>query len=100
MPDLVLLDSARNWLVLVEAVTSHGPVSVQRHAELETLFAGCTADLVYVTAFPELSIMTRYLADISWETDVWVAQAPTHLIHFDGQRLLGPYHTPGDEPGE
>jgi hypothetical protein len=36
------------------------------------------------------SAMVRYLQDISWETEVWVADHPTHLIHFDGEHLLGP----------
>ena len=39
--------------------------------------------------------MGRYLSDISWETEVWCADAPSHLIHFDGERFLGPYE-PGD----
>ncbi|HBH30925.1 MAG TPA: hypothetical protein DDX81_03355, partial [Desulfofustis sp.] len=46
---------------------------------------------VYVTAFPNRSLMARYLADIAWETEVWVSDAPSHLIHFNGERFLGPY---------
>ena len=91
MPDVVLHWAAKNWLLLVEAVTSHGPVDGKRHGELATLFAGCNAGLVYVTAFPNRSVMARYLADIAWETEVWVADAPSHLIHFNGERFLGPY---------
>lgn len=52
MPDVVLYYTARNWLLLVEAVTSHGPVDSKRHTELANLFASSTAGLVYVTAFP------------------------------------------------
>lgn len=91
MPDVVLLYTAKNWLLLVESVTSHGPVDGKRHAELAKLFAGSTAGLVYVTAFPNRSIMGRYLGEIAWETEVWVADAPSHLIHFNGVRFLGPY---------
>ena len=91
MPDVVLLDTARGWLLLVESVTSHGPVDGKRHEELRRLFAGSKAGLVYVTAFPDRATMKKYLADIAWETEVWVAEAPTHLIHFDGDRFLGPY---------
>jgi len=94
MPDVVLYDADRNWLLLVEAVTSHGPVDGKRHAELAHLFAGARAGLVYVTAFPSRAAMTRYLGDIAWETEVWVAEAPSHLIHFDGERFLGPYDAP------
>ncbi|MFH0986279.1 MAG: BsuBI/PstI family type II restriction endonuclease [Candidatus Omnitrophota bacterium] len=91
MPDVVLYYSEKNWLLLVESVTSHGPVDAKRHAELARLFASATAGLVYVTAFPSRSIMARYLGNIAWETEVWVAEAPTHLIHFNGSRFLGPY---------
>jgi hypothetical protein len=91
MPDVVLHYTERNWLLLIEAVTSHGPVNAKRHGELMRLFAGSRAGLVYVTAFPTRAVMARYLAEIAWETEVWVADAPTHLIHFNGVRFLGPY---------
>ncbi len=91
MPDVVLHFTEKNWLLLVESVTSHGPVDGKRHAELTKLFAGSKAGLVYVTAFPNRSIMSRYLGEIAWETEVWVADAPSHLIHFNGVRFLGPY---------
>ncbi len=94
MPDVVLHFTRKNWLLLVESVTSHGPVDGKRHAELAKLFAGSTAGLVYVTAFPNRTIMGRYLGEIAWETEVWVADAPSHLIHFNGVRFLGPYNAP------
>lgn len=94
MPDVVLHYTEKNWLLLVESVTSHGPVDGKRHDELANLFAGYNAGLVYVTAFPNRAIMGRYLSEIAWETEVWVADAPSHLIHFNGVRFLGPYNTP------
>jgi len=94
MPDVVLYYTDRDWLLLVEAVTSHGPVDGKRHAELAQLFAGAKAGLVYVTAFPNRAVMARYLGEIAWETEVWIAEAPSHLIHFDGERFLGPYDVP------
>lgn len=91
MPDVVLYYAEREWLVLVEAVTSHGPVDGKRHDELAGLFAGSKAGLVYVTAFPSKAVMARYLGAIAWETELWCADAPSHLIHFNGARFLGPY---------
>ena len=91
MPDVVLHFVAKNWLVLVEAVTSHGPVNGKRHGELKKLFASSKAGLVFVTAFPDRATMGRYLGDLAWETEVWVADSPSHLIHFNGERFLGPY---------
>ena len=91
MPDVVLFYPERNWLLLVESVTSHGPVDGKRHEELARLFANSEAGLVYVTAFPSRAVMSRYLGEIAWETEVWCADAPSHLIHFNGERFLGPY---------
>jgi hypothetical protein len=92
MPDVVIYYPSKDWLLLIESVTSHGPVDGKRHHELAVLFAGCFAGLVYVTAFPSRSIMQRFLSDIAWESEVWVADAPSHLIHFNGDRFLGPYN--------
>jgi hypothetical protein len=91
MPDIILYDVAHNWLLLIEAVTSHGPVNGKRHSELVSLFSGVKAGLVFVTAFPTRSLMPRYLSEIAWETEVWIADAPSHLIHFNGERYLGPH---------
>jgi type II restriction enzyme len=91
MPDLVVYLPEKNWLVLLEAASSHGPVDAKRRRELAELFVGSTASLVYVTCFPSRTEMGKYLADIAWETEVWCADNPRHLIHFNGDRFLGPY---------
>jgi hypothetical protein len=95
MPDVVVYHRDRDWLVLIEAVTSHGPVNAKRRNELRDLFAGSTIGLVFVTAFLDRKAMVKYLTDISWETEVWVADAPDHLIHFNGDRFLGPHEESG-----
>ncbi len=92
MPDVIVHFTQKDWLVIIEAVTSHGPINLKRHNELTELFADCTAGLVFVTAFETRKAMTQYLREISWQTDVWIAESPTHLIHFNGERFLGPYH--------
>lgn len=91
LPDVVLFDEKRGWLFLIEAVTSHGPVSPKRHRELEAVFGKCRAARVYVTAFPDGATFRRYAADIAWETEVWLADNPDHMIHFNGEKFLGPY---------
>ena len=67
------------------------PVNPKRHTELARLFQYSTAGIVYVTAFPTRAVMSKYLGEIAWETEVWVAESPSHLIHFNGERFLGPY---------
>ncbi|HEX5584050.1 BsuBI/PstI family type II restriction endonuclease [Gaiella sp.] len=90
-PDLIIYLPDRNWLVLLEAAASHGPMDAKRHRELQTLFGSSTADLLYVSCFPSRAEMRKYLTDIAWETEVWCADNPSHLIHFNGERFLGPY---------
>jgi len=91
MPDVTVYVEEKNWLILIEAVTSHGPINPKRRGELKTLFKDSQAGLVFVTAFLDRHAMMRYLGEISWETEVWVADSPTHLIHFNGERFLGPH---------
>lgn len=91
MPDVVIHDHERGWLLLIEAVTSHGPVDPKRHEELAALFGDSEAGLVYVTAFLDRRTLAERLPTISWETEVWIAEDPTHMVHFDGARFLGPY---------
>lgn len=83
MPDVIIYFTEKNWLLLIESVTSHGPVDGKRHEELMKLFDTATAGLVYVTAFPSRAIMACYVSEIAWETEVWVADASSHLIHFN-----------------
>ncbi len=91
-PDVIVYIKQENWLILIEAVTSHGPIDEKRQNELSDLFAKPSGlGLIFVTAFQSRHAMTKYLREISWETEVWIAEAPDHLIHFDGERFLGPY---------
>jgi hypothetical protein len=91
IPDVIVHFTKQNWLVLIEAVTSHGPVNRKRLMELRALFAGSKVGLVFVTAFLNRRGLLKYLGEIAWETEVWVADAPGHMVHFNGERFLGPY---------
>jgi BsuBI/PstI restriction endonuclease domain/BsuBI/PstI restriction endonuclease HTH domain len=91
LPDLVFHYAEKGWLVLVEAVTSHGPVDPKRMHELRALFGSSKAGLVFVTAFPTEKLFAKFSSQIAWETEVWIASNPDHLIHFNGKRFLGPY---------
>ena len=91
MPDVIVYFTDRNWLLLIEAVTSAGPVDGKRRKELKDLFDGCTAGLVFVTAFETRRTMQTFVSQIAWESEVWIAEDPDHMIHFNGERFLGPY---------
>ncbi len=91
IPDIIVHYPAKNWLLLIEAVTSAGPVDGKRRKELKDLFAGCKAGLVFVTAFENRRTMQSFISQIAWESEVWIAEDPGHMIHFNGERFLGPY---------
>jgi len=88
LPDVVLFEPKSNRLFLVEAVTSHGPVSPKRHLELERLLSDVKATRVYVSAFPDFKEFKNHIADIAWETEVWISAIPDHLIHFNGDKFF------------
>ncbi len=94
LPDILAYAKSKNWLYLIEAVHSSGPISPLRLVELQRLAKDCTADLVFVTAFLNRDTFRKFAPDIAWETEVWIADAPDHLIHFDGDKFLGPYKSP------
>lgn len=91
MPDVILYVEDKKWLVLIEAVTSHGPVDSKRYIELEELFSNVNVDKVYISAFPDKKTFMHYVQDIAWETEAWIADNPTHMIHFNGDKFLGPH---------
>ena len=91
LPDVVAYSGNRNWLYLVEAVHSANPISPLRLDTLKGLTKRCSAELIYVSAFLDRAAFRKFTADIAWETEVWIAEDPEHLIHFDGEKFLGPY---------
>jgi hypothetical protein len=90
LPDVVLYDRKREWLFLIEAVTSHGPFSPKRIVEIEAMLANCPVGAVFVSAFPDMAEFKRHAPNVAWETEVWLADVPDHLIHFNGDRFFGP----------
>ncbi|MBI5625410.1 MAG: restriction endonuclease [Elusimicrobia bacterium] len=95
LPDLVAYDPKRNWVFLIEAVHSSNPVSHLRHYQLEQLAAKCTAGIVFVSAFQDRKTFAKWVGEISWETEVWLVESPDHMIHFNGDKFLGPHQKRG-----
>jgi len=90
LPDVIIYDGLKKWLFLIEAVTSHGPMSPKRIVELEEFLKDCKAGKIYVSAFPTFSEFKKHTNNIAWETEVWIMEFPEHMIHFNGDRFLGP----------
>ncbi len=91
LPDIIAYNKNKNWLFLIEVVYSSGPMSEHRVLELKKLLNKCKADLILVTAFISKAVFRKYILDIAWETEVWTADNAEHLIHFNGDKFIGPY---------
>ena len=96
LPDVVLYLPEKNWLYFIEAVTSVGPVSVKRMEEIQAMSIRCKAGKIYVTAFPDRKTYARFTDELAWETEVWIADCPDHMIHLNGDRFMGPRNTAED----
>lgn len=90
LPDIVIYDESKNWLYLIEAVTSHGPMTPKRIVELESFLKDCEAGKIYVSAFPNFAEFKKHTTEIAWDTEVWIMEFPEHMIHFNGDRFIGP----------
>ncbi len=91
LPDIIAYSKDKNWLYLIEAVHSSGAISELRLLQLQELTKKCSADIIYITAFLDRTTFRKFIVEIAWETEVWIADNPDHLIHFNGDKFLGPY---------
>lgn len=87
LPDVMLFDPDQQYLLLIEAVTSHGPISPKRALELRAYFAKTALDLVFVTAFLTMRHFKSFVEQVAWDSYVWIADQPDHLIHFNGNHF-------------
>ena len=90
MPDIVLYSSEKNWIYFVESVTSVGSMKPKRIKEIEEMTKNVTAGKIYVTAFPDFRTYKKFAELLAWETEVWIAEMPDHMIHLNGDKFLGP----------
>lgn len=90
LPDIIVHDTIRDCLFLFEVVTSHGPVTPKRIIELEELFSKSKKKRIYISAFPDLNTYRAFIREIAWETEVWIAEIPDHMLHYNGDHFLIP----------
>lgn len=91
LPDIIAFSEKNNWLYLIEAVHSSGPMSEIRVHQLKKLLKDSKAELIFVTAFLNRTEFRKWVIDVAWETEVWIADNPDHMIHFNGHKFLGAY---------
>lgn len=90
MPDVILYCEDKNWIYFIEAVTSTGPMDYKRISEINQLTENVKAGKIFITAFLDFRTFKKFAADLAWDSEVWIADNPNHLIHFNGDRFLGP----------
>ena len=90
MPDVVLYAEDKDWLYFIESVISVGPMEPKRIKEIEEMTTGVKAGKIYVTAFLDFKTFKQFSESLAWETEVWIADMPDHMIHLNGGKFLGP----------
>ncbi len=90
MPDVVLYREDKDWIYFVESVTSVGPMDAKRILEITEMTKNVTAGKIFVTAFLDFKTYKRFSENLAWETEVWIAEMPEHMIHLNGDKFLGP----------
>ncbi|OJW12630.1 BsuBI/PstI family type II restriction endonuclease [Mucilaginibacter sp. 44-25] len=91
LPDVVAYSEEKNWLYLIEAFYSTGTISEVRMIELKANLKNCKAEIIYITAFLTKEDFKKNILDIAWESEVWTADNPDHMVHFNGHKFLGAY---------
>lgn len=90
MPDVVLYREDKNWIYFVESVTSVGPMDPKRIVEIKSMTENVAAGMIFVTAFLDFKTYKKFSELLAWETEVWIAEMPDHMIHLNGDKFLGP----------
>ena len=90
MPDVVLYREDKDWIYFIESVTSVGPMDPKRILEITEMTKDVKAGKVFVTAFPDFKTYKKFSEELAWETEVWIAEMPEHMIHLNGDRFMGP----------
>lgn len=90
MPDVVLYREDKNWIYFIESITSVGPMDPKRIVEIEAMTKDVTAGKIYISAFLDFSTFKKFSDKLAWETEVWIADMPEHMIHLNGDKFFGP----------
>ena len=78
-------------MCLVLFYHTSNPITPQRKLELQQILGENTKKAVFITAFENNSVYRNCSEELAWETEVWIATEPDHMIHRNGFRFMGPY---------
>lgn len=90
MPDVVLYREDKDWIYFIESVTSVGPMNPKRIDEISTMTSNVKSGKIFITAFLDFKTYKKFSEDLAWETEVWIAEMPDHMIHLNGDKFIGP----------
>lgn len=90
MPDVVLYRADKDWIYFIEAVTSVGPMDPKRISEITSMTSEVKVGKIFVTAFLDFKTYKKFANQLAWETEIWIAEMPEHMIHMNGDKFLGP----------
>lgn len=62
----------------------------KRIIEINEMITGVSSDKIYVTAFLDFKTYKKFSEALAWETEVWIADLPEHMLHLNGDKFLGP----------
>ncbi len=89
LPDAVLHLPKRRLLILLELNT---PITTKQRNQIERLLAECSTMREYVSALSDWQAYSRAGNSFAWDTHVWLAEVPEHMMHYNGMKFLGPHH--------
>jgi len=91
MPDVVLYREDNDWIYFIESITSVGPMDPKRIVEIESMTKNVKSGKIYISAFLDFATFKKFSDQLAWETEVWIADMPDHMIHLNGDKFLGPH---------
>ena len=91
LPDIVAYSESKDWIYMIEAYHTSNPITPERKLELKKVMGASASKGVFVTAFENITSYRTCSEELAWETEIWIATEPDHMIHRNGSRFLGPY---------
>ncbi len=91
LPDIILYDEKHKRILFIEAYTSTGEFTIDRVNFIKDLCKPKNEDMeiAFITAFANTKKMLQVYSRIAWDTDIWVAEDPTHMTHKNGDKFIG-----------
>lgn len=90
LPDIIAYDASQKRVIFIEAYHSTGVFTIDRVNEIKAL---CTCEagteVAFITAFDSTDKMLKNYKSVAWDTDMWSADEPTHLVHKNGDKFIG-----------